>query len=123
MNLTKLEKIFLITLSVLFLTGAVILYLRKVRPRPEIVIVKDKIKEEFTLKQIEAQLKESIMINVNTAAIEELVFIPGIGETLAARIVEYRNKHGYFYTESDLLNVEGIGEKKLEKIKEYIKIE
>ena len=49
MSLTKSERIFLVVLSVLLLTGAVILHFRQSRPRPEITIVKEGIKEELTL--------------------------------------------------------------------------
>jgi len=46
--------------------------------------------------------------------------LPGIGETLAERIVVYRNTHGRFRSVEQLLNVEGIGTGKLEAILDYI---
>ncbi|MGQ9473363.1 MAG: helix-hairpin-helix domain-containing protein [Candidatus Caldatribacteriaceae bacterium] len=59
-------------------------------------------------------------INVNTASLEELVTLPGIGEVIAQRIIDYRKQHGPFRQLEDLLGVQGIGPKKLEKIKDLI---
>ena len=59
-------------------------------------------------------------VNINTAAQEELETLPGIGEVLAQRIVEYREEHGAFTAAEDLLAVEGIGEKRLDEIRECI---
>ena len=42
--------------------------------------------------------------------------LPGVGETTAERILEYRHEHGRFSSLEDLLNVKGIGKKKLERI-------
>lgn len=63
-----------------------------------------------------------VLINVNMASIAELESIPGIGPVLAKRIYEYRQKNGPFSSYEDLLNVSGIGEKTLEKIKPYIQV-
>ncbi len=63
---------------------------------------------------------ESDKVNINTASKEELESLPGIGPTLAQRIIEYREENGPFSSAEDLLNVKGIGEKKLEKIKDQI---
>lgn len=48
-------------------------------------------------------------ININTAKIEQLTLLPGIGEELAVRIIEYREKHGNFRYLEELGNVKGIG--------------
>lgn len=61
-------------------------------------------------------------ININTATVLELSTLPGIGEVIAQRIVDYRETHGQFDKLADLLNVEGIGQKRLEQILEYITI-
>lgn len=61
-------------------------------------------------------------IDINTATAEQFNALPGIGETLANRILTYRTENGPFETLADLLNVEGIGEKKLEDILDYITI-
>ena len=61
-------------------------------------------------------------INLNTASIEELEELPGIGPTLATRIVEYREKHGPFRKVEQLMNVPGIGIKKFESLKDKVRI-
>ena len=61
-------------------------------------------------------------LNINAASVEELTALPGIGETLAQRIVDYREQHGDFTTVDGLRNVSGIGEKRLEAIREYITV-
>ena len=59
-------------------------------------------------------------VDINTASVEELTTVPGIGKTTAQRIVEYRTKYGPFFTVDELLHVKGIGEGLLEQIDPYI---
>jgi len=59
-------------------------------------------------------------ININTAVQEELIALPGIGETLAGRIVDYREKNGSFSSVEELMNVEGIGTGKLAAILDLV---
>lgn len=61
-------------------------------------------------------------ININTADEEMLAMLDGIGDTLASRIVAYREEHGPFKDTKDIMNVSGIGEKKYEQIAEFITI-
>lgn len=61
-------------------------------------------------------------ISINNSPIEELIKLPGIGEKTALKIIEYRqNNNGFKYLE-ELKNVNGIGDKKYEKIKELISL-
>jgi len=71
--------------------------------------------------QIEDNIGTNDLLNINTATKEELTTIPGIGESKAKSIIDYREKNGQFKSIEDLLNVEGIGEKLYEQIKIYIK--
>jgi len=59
-------------------------------------------------------------INVNTANMEQLQSINGIGESTATAIIEYREMNGAFHNVADLVNVKGIGEKKLAKLQDQI---
>ncbi len=59
-------------------------------------------------------------LDVNAVTEEELDLLPGIGEVLAGRIVQYREEHGPFQSPEDLLNVDGIGESTLADIRDRI---
>jgi comEA protein len=61
-------------------------------------------------------------ININTATMEELKMLPGVGEKLALAIIEFRTQNGPFQQLDDILKVPGIGKKKLEQIKDQIVI-
>lgn len=61
-------------------------------------------------------------LDINTATVEQLMTLPGIGQTLAQRIVEYRSLYGAFETPEELMEVKGIGEKTFADLEEYIRI-
>jgi len=62
----------------------------------------------------------SDLININTATLQELDSLPGIGPTTAQKIIEYRQQHGPFQALEDLMNVPGIGPATFDKIKDLI---
>ena len=68
------------------------------------------------------QTDSSDKVNINTASKEELMSLPGIGETKALAILAYRQEHGAFSTIEELKEVEGIKEAVFAKIKVYIEI-
>ena len=59
-------------------------------------------------------------IDLNRADEAELALLPGIGEVKAGRIVAYRSEHGPFHRLEDLLAVEGISERVLDRLKPYV---
>ena len=61
-------------------------------------------------------------VDLNSATVEELVALPGIGEVTAKRIVEFRNEHGRFTRVEDLMKVKGIGEKSFGKLRDHVKV-
>ena len=61
-------------------------------------------------------------VNINLATKEELMTLPGIGESKALLIIEYREEHGVFETIEDLMNIPGIKEGVFHQIKECIKV-
>jgi len=60
-------------------------------------------------------------VNINTATPEELGLLPGVGEKVSQRIIEYRTINGPFQTSEDLKNVKGIGDKMFEKLAGMVK--
>ncbi len=61
-------------------------------------------------------------ISINTADLDLMITLPGIGEEKAKTIIAYRNEHGLFEKIEDIMNVSGIGEKLFEKLKDYITV-
>ena len=74
--------------------------------------------EAAATEQTEPPLDQ--IININTADLDALQTLPGIGPVLAQRIIDYRMENGPFRTAGDLMNVSGIGEKKMEAILDLI---
>ena len=64
----------------------------------------------------------SAPLNINTATLAQLETLPGLGRTVAERIVEYRDKNGNFKKVEDLMNVKGIGEKSFLKLKPLVAV-
>jgi len=68
------------------------------------------------------KLGDGQTLDVNTASLEELTRLPGVGPGLAARIVEFRRQNGPFETVDDLQNVSGIGPSKFEKLVRFVRL-
>ena len=111
-KITKTE-IGLLLLAAVFFLGMTVWHLTRSRPTGggyEVTTAARRAIEETAVEKV----------NINTADVETLETVPGIGPILAGRIVAYRAEHGDFHSPEDLLNVSGIGEKTLEAMKECI---
>lgn len=117
-------KALIFLLVVLIIGGGITLYKRN-HPNfaPELISDSTE-KEGVNLMQKETyglskrQIKDKI--NINKATANELELLPGIGPVLAGRILSLRESKGGFKKMEDLLEVNGIGLKKLEKIREWV---
>lgn len=67
-------------------------------------------------------VSEDGRININTATAHELRTLDGIGETKAYAIIEYREEHGNFKSVDELVNVSGIGEKTVDRLRDMITV-
>ena len=61
-------------------------------------------------------------VNINKASQSDLENIPGVGPSLAQKIISFRDENGKFKNVEDLKNVSGIGDKKFESIKDYVDV-
>jgi competence protein ComEA len=66
--------------------------------------------------------KSSGVVNINTGGPEELTKLPRVGEKMAKRIIEFREKNGKFKKIQDLMKVKGIGEKTFKKLEKMVTI-
>lgn len=103
-KITKGE-IFLLGLTAVFLAG--LLCLNRQDPGAGVTV------DTAVAVPQETIAPEVVPLDLNTAAAEELMELPGIGPELAERILQYRTEHGGFSTTEELMQVSGIGEGKL----------
>lgn len=114
-------------LVILILAGAGFWGVRRFAPavflgKPDLIAVpNDENSQNRTTKQ--AAANKPVLLNINTASVEELQTLPNIGESTAQRIVDYRTQHGNFASVDALQNVRGIGAKTLEKLKPFVDAE
>jgi competence protein ComEA len=63
------------------------------------------------------------VVNINSADVAQLAFLPRVGVKAAQRIVDYRKEHGSFKKTSDLMQVKGFGEKSYERLASYLSVD
>ena len=116
MKLTRAEAaVLVITVMLLALMGGYCLGSGRTKPLEELVTV------QTAPPQVagpEAGTEDK-RVNINSAGLEELMTLPGIGEKRAQAIMDYREKNGPFQYVENLLQVPGIGESILEGLMEY----
>ena len=61
-------------------------------------------------------------LDLNRATAQELIELPGIGEAMAKRILDFREQNGPFKRVEDLMKIKGIGEKSFEKLRPYVRV-
>lgn len=97
------------------------IYIPRVGENKEDLIIEDAgegiITESSSIDNNEIQNSK---VNINTASQEKLQTLPGVGNSTAQKIIDYRNENGKFKTEEDIKNVPGIGEAKYNSLKDKI---
>ncbi len=104
--LTPQERKFVVIIMIIFIMGAAVqlLFKRDIAPVRWVKSVRN------------------FKININTARADQLQMLPGIGATLAQRILDYRKQNGSFKELEDLEDVDGLTEKRFGRIKELIEL-
>ena len=78
-------------------------------------------KKKTSKKTTKTAKRKTGKVNINTADAKTLTEFTGVGPVTARKIISYRKKHGKFKTAKDLMNVKGIGEKTMQKMKPQLK--
>lgn len=69
---------------------------------------------------VKTQTKPLVPVNLNTATMEDLIGLPGVGEVLAKRILDYRAQHGKFARVEELEKVKGFGKSKMQALRDHV---
>jgi comEA protein len=94
--------------------------LRRLRPAWAIVLCIGLVIAPVTALAQQGGTPSNEKVNLNTATLEQLQTLPGVGPAIAKNIVDYRTKVGKFAKIEDILNVKGIGEKKFQRMKDRL---
>jgi competence ComEA-like helix-hairpin-helix protein len=108
-NLTKEERVVLLLFFFLALLGIGLIHCTKIKSSADL--------------KVNLITTPSQRIGLNEASVDELIRISGIGPVLAQRIVAYRQEYGDFRTIAEIKHVKGIGQRKFEKIKDFLILE
>lgn len=96
-----------------------VVYLDKITSVPTVISQEEK---KEVLGVVTTGVVKSNLINLNTASLNQLMVLPGIGPAFGQRIIDYRNEKGGFKSIEEVKLVKGIGDKTYEKIKDRITI-
>lgn len=118
--MARIEKIVIIILIITALAGALFsYYLKRSRQRIEII----PFRQAAEIEKAKDVIEQRLIIDINSADKETLIKIPGIGPYLAQNIIDHRREYGIFGSLDEIMKVKGIGPKKYEGMKEYIKVD
>jgi len=112
-KIAKIEGI-LLAMTAVFLCILLGLHLKDLRTAEAVETERRPSQEEI--------LPDIVPLDINTATPEELAELPGIGEELARRIMDYRREEGPFETKEDIMKVSGIGEGKYAALEKRITV-
>lgn len=126
----KISKNLLILLLVLCIISLIAVVAASVIYSPKVFspsFSKDEITEEtsfayeseISVSPEKGESNSVFPLGINTATFDELQLIPDIGPATAKLIIDYRNENGTIVTFRELLSIDGIGEKTVERLKEY----
>jgi competence protein ComEA len=96
---------------------------RKLRNGDKLIINNKGAATSFSRISGRKSLALGVPIGINSAGIDDLVVLPGIGTKLAERVIEYRESHKGFKSIHQLYNIKGIGQKKVEAIRTLISLD
>jgi len=118
---TKEERIGLLLIGVSMLVGGVVLNKKEEAGLRNLKDSAIEVSEEVPAVEIENDKIPKGKLNINNASFEELVKVPGIGPKTASLILERRQREKFRSIE-ELKEIKGIGDKKLQKLKEYVDV-
>lgn len=137
MNSSKAQSMFMIGVALVLMSGIILyvslsspaVYMQEVTTQGEAQTVSQSVAEPqddtasaSTTTDTEPQPTASFPININTATVEELCLIDGMGEALASAIIEYREYIGGYESVEQIMNISGIGESLYAKLSPYLTV-
>lgn len=119
----KKAKIAILSVSLIFMCVMIGFFIGRMSAKNHVILSSQNTSTDKADSAAETvSVIENGRININLATSQQLQMLPNIGDVLAERIVTYRSEHGPFDTVDDLTLVDGIGEKRLEALRQYITV-
>ena len=119
----KKAKIAILSVSLIFMCVMIGFFIGRMSAKNHVILSSQNTSTDNADSAAETvSVIENGRININLATSQQLQMLPNIGDVLAERIVTYRSEHGPFDTVDDLTLVDGIGEKRLEALRQYITV-
>jgi len=120
-NLTRHEKGVIVFLAASIVLGYGLVYFQKINSKPPSPISQPLYSGQKKLSV--RSDRTAFVIDINKADYQDLIRLSGVGPVLAQRIIDYRSRSGTFKRIGEIKNVSGIGNKKFERIKEFLVLE